>query len=92
MSQTNTKFGPILERAKRCLRSPRYFTNMTAQDLQGVRSRMTPMLGFKSFKRAAVRSAGFEFLRRIRKGQLDLGRLGAQGQAEPAIWIAMLSA
>jgi transposase-like protein len=65
---------------------------MIEQDHQGVKSRIAPMLGFKSFKRAAVRIAGLELLHRIRKGQFDLGRLGVQGQAAPAIWTAVLSA
>jgi transposase-like protein len=62
---------------------------MIEQDHQGVKSRIAPMLGFK---RVAVRIAGLELLHRIRKGQFDLGRLGVQGQAAPAIWTAVLSA
>jgi transposase-like protein len=42
------------------------------------------MLGFKSFKRAAVTIAGVELLQRIRKGQFDLGRLGVRASPLPS--------
>jgi transposase-like protein len=74
------------------LRSSKYLNNMIEQDHRSVKSRIVPMLGFKTFKRAAVTIAGFELLHRISKGQFDLGRLGVPGQAAPAIWTAVLAA
>jgi transposase-like protein len=74
------------------LRSSKYLNNMIEQDRRGVKSCITPMLGFKIFKRATVTIAGIELLHRIRKGQFMLDHLGAQGQAAPAIWTAVLSA
>jgi len=74
------------------LRSSKYLNNMIERDHRGVKSRINPMLGFKVFDRAAVTIAGVELLRRIRKGQFNLGRLRLEGQAAPAIWNAVLSA
>jgi len=74
------------------LRSSKYLNNMIEQDHRGIKSRIAPMLGFKTFKREDVTIAGIELLYRIRKGQFDLGRLGVQGQTAPAIWAAVLSA
>ena len=74
------------------LRSSKYLNNMIEQDHRGVKSRIKPMLGFKSFVRAAVTIAGVELLHRIRKGQFNLDRLRLRGQAAPAVWKAVLSA
>jgi transposase-like protein len=74
------------------LRSSKYLNNMIEQDHRGVKSRITPMLGFKVFKRAIATIAGIELLQRIRKGQFVLNHLGAQGQAAPTIWTAVLAA
>jgi len=73
------------------LRSSKYLNNMIEQDHRGLKSRITPMLGFKVFERAAVTIAGVELLHRIRKAQFNLGRLRLKGQAAPAIWNAVLS-
>ena len=53
------------------LRSSKYLNNMIEQDHRGVKSRIKPMLGFKSFVRAAVTIAGVELLHRIRKGSIS---------------------
>ena len=60
------------------LRSSKYLNNMIEQDHRSVKSHIMPMLGFKTFKHAAVTIAGIQLLHRIRKGQFDLGRLGVQ--------------
>jgi transposase-like protein len=73
------------------LRSSKYL-NMIEQDHRGVRFRIAPMLGLKTFKGAAVTIAGIELLHRIRKGQFDLGSLRVHGPVPPAIWTAVLSA
>jgi transposase-like protein len=74
------------------LRSSKYLTNMIAQDHRSMKSRIGSMLYFKIFKQTAVMIAGIALVHRIRKGQFDLGPLGVQGQAAPAIWTAVLSA
>ncbi len=50
------------------------------------------MLGFKRFRHAAITIAGIELLRRIRKGQFTLNKLGATAKAAPEIWSAVLAA
>jgi transposase, IS6 family len=50
------------------------------------------MLGFKNFSCAATTIAGVELLRRIGKGQFNLGRLPLKDQTAPAIWNAVLAA
>ena len=74
------------------VRASKYLNNMVEQDHQGVKSRIKTILAFKTFDRAAVTIAGVELLRRIRKGQFNLGRLCIAGQVSPAIWNAVLSA
>jgi len=68
------------------LRSSKYLNNLVEQDHRGVKSRIGPMLGFKRFKNAATTIAGIELLRRIRKGQFNLGRLRLRGRRAPAVW------
>jgi transposase-like protein len=74
------------------LKSSKYLNNLIEQDHCGIKSRTGPMLGFKSFDRAATTVAGIELLHRIRKGQFDLGRLHLKNQSVPAIWNAVLAA
>jgi transposase-like protein len=72
------------------LRSSKYLNNMIVQDHRGVKSRITPTLGFRVFKQATVTIAGIARLHGIRKDAIHLDCLGIQGQVEPAIWTAML--
>ena len=51
-----------------------------------------PMLRFKWFRTAAVTIAGIELLRRIHKGQFNLGRLRLKDKGTAAVWNAALSA
>ncbi len=51
------------------LRSSKYLNNIIEQDHRGIKSRIRPMLGFKSYESATVTIAGIELLHRIRKGQ-----------------------
>jgi transposase-like protein len=74
------------------LRSSKYLNNLIEQDHRGVKLRIGPMLGFKQFRTAAVTIAGIELLRRIRKGQFNLGRLRLKDGRAPAVWDAVLSA
>jgi transposase-like protein len=70
--------------------SSKYLNNLIEQDHRGVKQRIAVMLGFKWFKNAAITIAGVELMHRIRKGQFELGRLGVQGRAMPAVWNAAL--
>jgi transposase-like protein len=74
------------------LRSSKYLNNLIEQDHRGAKLRIGPMLGFKRFKTAAVTIAGVELLRRIHKGQFNLGRLRLKDRSAPAIWNAVLAA
>jgi transposase-like protein len=66
------------------VRSSRYLNNVIEQDHRGVKLRVGPMLGFKRFRTAAIVIAGIELVRRIHKGQFNLGRLRVNGST-PAI-------
>jgi transposase-like protein len=74
------------------LRPSKYLNNLIEQDHRGVKLRIGPMLGFKRFRTAATTIAGIELLRRIHKGQFNLGRLHLKDRSTPAIWNAVLAA
>ena len=74
------------------LRSSKYLNNLIEQDHRSVKQRIAVMLGLKQFRNAAITIAGIELMHRIRKGQFELRRLGAQGRAAPAVWNAVLRA
>jgi transposase-like protein len=74
------------------VRSSKYLNNLIEQDHRGVKLRLGPMLGFKWFKTAAVTIAGIELLRRIHKGQFNLGRLCLKDNTAPEVWNAVLAA
>ena len=74
------------------LRSSKYLNNLIEQDHRGVKLRIGPMLGFKRFRTAAVTIAGIELLRRIHKGQFNLGRLRLKDRSSPSVWNAVLAA
>ena len=74
------------------LRSSKYLNNLIEQDHRGVKLRLDPMLGFKRFKTAAIMIAGIELLRRIQKGQFNLGRLRLKDRRAPSVWNAVLAA
>ena len=80
--------GQIPEKTK--VRSSKYLNNLIEQDHRGMKSRIGPMLGFKRFRTAAITIAGVELLRRIPKGQFDLGRLRLKERSVPAVWNAVL--
>jgi transposase-like protein len=66
--------------------------NLIEQDHRGVKLRIGPMLGFKWFSTAAIVIAGIELVRRIHKGQFNLGRLPLKDRSTPAVWNAVLAA
>jgi transposase-like protein len=72
------------------VRSSKYLNNLIEQDHRGVKLRIAPMLGFKWFTTAAIMIAGIELLRRIHKGQFDLGGLRLKDRSTPAVWNAVL--
>jgi IS6 family transposase len=74
------------------LRSSKYLNNLIEQDHRGVKLRIGPMLGFKLFRTAAITIAGIEPLRRIQKGQFNLGRLRLKDRSASDIWNAVLAA
>ena len=74
------------------LRSSKYLNNLIEQDHRGVKLRIGPMLGFKRFRTAAITMAGIELLRRIRKGQFNLGWRRLQDRRAPVVWEAVLAA
>lgn len=55
------------------VRSSHYLNNVVEQDHRAIKSRCRPMLGFKSYRTAAVTLAGLELVHRIRKRQFKFG-------------------
>jgi transposase-like protein len=74
------------------VRSSKYLNNLIEQDHRGVKLRIGPMLGFKWFTTAAIVIAGIELLRRIHKGQFNLGGLRLKDRSTPAVWNTVLAA
>src|SRR4029077_12661730 len=74
------------------VRSSKYLNNLIEQDHRGVKLRIGPMLGFKWFSTAAIVIAGIELVRRIHKGQFNLGRLHLKDSGMSAVWNTVLAA
>jgi transposase-like protein len=72
------------------VRTSKYLNNLVEQDHRNIKSRTNVMLGFKRFRSAAATISGIELMHRIRKGQFDLGALGLNDTAAPAIRSAVL--
>src|SRR5258707_1801913 len=72
------------------LRSSKYLNNLIEQDHRTIRSRVNAMLGFKSFRNAAVTISGIELTHRIRKAQFDPTNLRLKDTTAPAVWKAVL--
>jgi len=53
------------------IRQIKYLNNIVEQDHRAIKRVVRPMLGFKSFRSAAVTLAGIELMHMIRKGQLQ---------------------
>ena len=62
------------------VRSRRYLNNIVEQDHRAIKRRCAQMMGFKSFRTAAITLAGIELAHRIRKRQFSFGR-GRQRRA-----------
>ena len=54
------------------IRQIEYLDNIVEQDHRAIKRLVRPMLGFKSFRSAAVTLAGIELIHMIRKGQLRM--------------------
>jgi putative transposase len=52
------------------IRQIKYLNNVVEQDHRAIKRLVRPMLGFKSFRSAAVTLTGIELMHMIRKGQL----------------------
>lgn len=74
------------------LRSSKYLNNLIEQVHRNAKSRLSAMLGLKSFAAAATTIRGVELMHRIRKGQFDLRALATQGQTPSEVWAAVLAA
>ena len=55
------------------VRNSQYLDNIVEQDHRAIKGRCRPMLGFKSYRTAAVTLAGIELAHRIRKRQFKFG-------------------
>jgi len=56
------------------VRGRRYLNNIVEQDHRAIKRRCASMLGFKSFRTAAISLAGIELAHRIRKRQFSMLR------------------
>ncbi len=56
------------KKKKIVIRQIKYLNNIVEQDRRGIKSRIRPMLGFKSFCSATKTIAGIEIMHMIRKG------------------------
>jgi transposase-like protein len=74
------------------LRSSKYLNNPIEQDHRNIKSRLSVMLGLKSFASAAITIRGAGLMHRIRKGQFDLRALATQGKTPSEISAAVLAA
>ena len=80
----------LLPKDAKC-RSSKYLNNQVEQDHRGVKLRIGPMLGFKRFKTAEITIAGIELMRKIHKGQFNLGELRIKDRRAPVVWNAVLA-
>ena len=84
------KADGLLPKGTKC-RSSKYLNNQVEQDHRGVKLRIGPMLGFKRFKTAEITIAGIELMRKIHKGQFNLGKLRLKDRRAPVVWNAVLA-
>jgi putative transposase len=69
------------------IRQVKYLNNIVEQDHRPIKRQVPPMLGFKSFRSAAVTLAGIELMHMVRKGQLWVA-----GQLRPAWQFYLIAA
>ena len=66
--------------------------NLIEQGHRGVKLRFGLVLDFKWFRTSAITISGIESLRRIHKGQFNLGGLCLKDRGTPAVRNAVLAA
>jgi transposase-like protein len=70
----------------------KYLNNIVEQDHRRVKQRVYPMLGFMSFRNAAITISGIELAQEIRKGQFNITQLkGGMKVRMPQVWEAVLA-
>jgi len=75
------------------VRRSKYLNNLVEQDHRRVKQRIYPMLGFKSFRNAAVTIIGIELAQKIRKGQFKIANLTKNMEVRVAqMWEVVLAA
>lgn len=73
------------------VRARRYLNNVVEQDHRAIKQRCAPMLGWKSFRSAAITLMGIELAHRIRKQQYSVPmREGGSGHSLKDSWSAAL--
>ena len=87
-----SRVATLTGRSSSCVCGGIYLNNPIEQDHRGVKLRIGPKLGFKWFSTAAIVIAGIELVRRIHKGQFNLGRSRLNDRSTPAVWNAVLAA
>lgn len=71
----------------------KYLNNLIEQDHRRAKQRVYPMLGFESFRNAAVTISGIELVQKIRKGQFDIAKLTNHVDVRvPEMWEAVPAA
>jgi len=74
------------------VRSSHYLNNIIEQDHRAIKRRCASMMGFKSFRNAAITLAGIELAHRIRKRRFSFGRGGRwSGRSMKQIWDRAMS-
>jgi transposase-like protein len=70
LREENSRWSAVVVRQRR------YLNNIVEQDHRAIKRRCASMLGFKSFRTAAITLGGVELAHRIRKRQYSFGRTG----------------
>jgi len=75
------------------LRRCKYLNNLIEQDHRFIKRRISPGLGFFSFKTAGRTIRGYEAMRMVRKGQVEgIGKGDIQGQVRFVSNLFMIAA
>ena len=68
------------------VRTSKYLNNRVEQDHRRIKQRLRPMLGWKSFRTAAVVISGIELAEKIKKAQFTLSKPGGRRAPMSEIW------
>jgi transposase-like protein len=83
--------GEILYQ-KRRVRSCASLHPVVEQDHRGVKRRVNPMLGFRSFENARVGIAGIELAQKTSQRPYDLRRWGGTAASQAQVWHRVMAA